>query len=47
MARHIDVLFVDTAGRLHNKTNLMKELDKMYRVIRKEVPDGPMKRFLS
>ena len=46
MARHIDVLFVDTAGRLHNKTNLMKELDKMYRVIRKEVPDGPHETLL-
>ena len=41
IARKADVLFVDTAGRLHNKTNLMKELDKIYRVIRKEVPDGP------
>ena len=46
MARHIDVLFVDTAGRLQNKTNLMKELDKMYRVIRKEVPDGPHETLL-
>lgn len=36
-----DVLFVDTAGRLQNKVNLMKELEKMKRVITKEVPDGP------
>ena len=41
-----NVLIVDTAGRLHNKTNLMKELDKMYRVIRKEVPDGPHETLL-
>ena len=46
IARKADVLFVDTAGRLHNKTNLMKELDKMYRVIRKEVPDGPHETLL-
>ncbi len=46
IARKADVLFVDTAGRLHNKTNLMNELDKMYRVIRKEVPDGPQDTLL-
>jgi fused signal recognition particle receptor len=46
IARKADVLFVDTAGRLHNKTNLMKELEKMYRVIRKEVPDGPHETLL-
>ena len=46
IARKADVLFVDTAGRLHNKTNLMKELDKIYRVIRKEVPDGPHETLL-
>ena len=41
-----NVVILDTAGRLHNKTNLMKELDKMYRVIRKEVPDGPHETLL-
>ena len=46
IARKADVLFVDTAGRLHNKTNLMKELDKIYRVIRKEIPDGPHETLL-
>ncbi len=46
IARKADVLFVDTAGRLHNKTNLMKELEKIYRVIRKEVPDGPQETLL-
>jgi fused signal recognition particle receptor len=46
IARNADVLFVDTAGRLHNKTNLMKELEKIYRVIRKEIPDGPHETLL-
>jgi len=36
-----DVLLVDTAGRLHNKANLMEELAKMVRVIRKLDPDAP------
>ena len=36
-----DVLIVDTAGRLQNKVNLMNELEKMKRVIEKEVPGGP------
>lgn len=42
-ARHrgIDVLLCDTAGRLQNKANLMEELEKIYRVLRREVPDGP------
>lgn len=46
IARNADVLFVDTAGRLHNKTNLMNELEKIYRVIRKEIPDGPHETLL-
>ncbi|SEK84340.1 signal recognition particle-docking protein FtsY [Carnobacterium iners] len=36
-----DVLIVDTAGRLQNKVNLMNELEKMKRVIEKEIIDGP------
>lgn len=36
-----DILIVDTAGRLQNKVNLMKELEKMKRIISREVPDGP------
>ncbi|WP_027107533.1 signal recognition particle-docking protein FtsY [Lacticigenium naphthae] len=36
-----DVLFIDTAGRLQNKKNLMNELDKMKRVITREIPDAP------
>ena len=41
LARGIDVLIVDTAGRLHTQTNLMRELDKIVRVIRKKIPDAP------
>lgn len=37
-ARHADVLLCDTAGRLHNKKNLMEELKKMNRIIEKEFP---------
>ncbi len=36
-----DVLLCDTAGRLQNKVNLMKELEKINRVIQREVPNGP------
>lgn len=39
--RKADVLIMDTAGRLHNKTNLMEELKKVFRVIAKEIPDAP------
>ena len=39
-ARHADVLLVDTAGRLHNKKNLMNELEKMNRIIDREFPDA-------
>lgn len=40
-ARKVDVLLCDTAGRLQNNANLMEELNKIYRVIRREIPDGP------
>jgi len=40
-ARHADVVIVDTAGRLHTKSNLMAELDKMKRTAAKVVPDAP------
>ncbi|HIU63515.1 MAG TPA: signal recognition particle-docking protein FtsY [Candidatus Avacidaminococcus intestinavium] len=46
IARNVDVLFIDTAGRLHNKTNLMKELDKVHRVIQREIPDAPHETLL-
>lgn len=40
-ARHVDVLIADTAGRLHTKTNLMDELSKIVRVMKKIDPDAP------
>lgn len=39
-SRDADLLIVDTAGRLHNKKNLMNELYKLYRIIEKEYPDA-------
>lgn len=41
MARKADILLIDTAGRLQNKSNLMKELEKIHRVIGREIPDAP------
>lgn len=46
MARKIDVLIIDTAGRLHNKTNLMTELNKIQRVIKREIPEAPHETLL-
>ncbi|MFX3624627.1 MAG: signal recognition particle-docking protein FtsY [Ectobacillus sp.] len=40
-ARKVDVLLCDTAGRLQNKVNLMKELEKVKRVIEREIPGAP------
>lgn len=40
-AREVDVLIVDTAGRLHTKTNLMEEVAKLRRVIGRQVPGAP------
>ncbi len=40
-ARNIDILLIDTAGRLHTKINLMEELKKMVRVIKKVIPEAP------
>lgn len=40
-SRGADVLIIDTAGRLHTKFNLMEELKKINKIIRKFVPDGP------
>ena len=45
-ARNVDVLICDTAGRLHNKKNLMDELAKMSRVVAKEMPDVKHETFL-
>ena len=44
--RKADVLIIDTAGRLHNKTNLMNELAKINRVIDKECPDAARENLL-
>ena len=41
MAKDIDVVIIDTAGRLHNKINLMNELSKIRKVIQKLIPDAP------
>jgi fused signal recognition particle receptor len=41
IANDIDVVIIDTAGRLHNKVNLMNELTKVKRVMQKVVPDAP------
>lgn len=40
-ARNTDILIIDTAGRLHTKSNLMEELKKVHRVISREIPDAP------
>jgi len=40
-AKKIEVVIVDTAGRLHTKHNLMNELEKMTRVAKREIPDAP------
>jgi fused signal recognition particle receptor len=40
-ARSFDVLIVDTAGRLHTQTHLMKELEKIHRVVAKQIPGSP------
>jgi fused signal recognition particle receptor len=41
VAKDIDILIIDTAGRLHTKTHLMEELSKIKRVIQKVIPDAP------
>jgi len=46
VARHADVLIVDTAGRLHTKVNLMEELKKISRVVTRALPEAPVERLL-
>lgn len=46
IARQADVLFIDTAGRLQNKANLMNELEKIHRIIKREIPEAPHETFL-
>lgn len=45
-ARGVDVVLIDTAGRLHNKAHLMQELSKVRRVIEKELPGAPHETLL-
>jgi fused signal recognition particle receptor len=45
-ARHTDYVIVDTAGRLHNKTNLMAELEKMRRTAQRIIPGAPHETLL-
>lgn len=45
-SRKSDVIICDTAGRLHNKKNLMNELAKMYRIIKRELPDADIETLL-
>jgi len=45
-ARGVDMLLIDTAGRLHNKKNLMEELRKMNRIIDREYPDAHRENFI-
>jgi len=46
VSRGADVIFIDTAGRLHNKANLMAELKKMYRIIEREMGAPPAETLL-
>ena len=39
-AKNVDVILIDTAGRLHNKQNLMNELNKISRIVNRELPDA-------
>ena len=45
-AKGTDVILVDTAGRLHNKKNLMEELKKICRVVERELPDADFRKYL-
>ncbi|MBO5913559.1 MAG: signal recognition particle-docking protein FtsY [Clostridia bacterium] len=45
-ARQSDVIIIDTAGRLHNKKNLMNELAKMYRILKRELPESDIETLL-
>ena len=46
IARKVDILIIDTAGRLHNKANLMTELNKIQRVIKREIAEAPHETLL-
>ena len=46
-AKNIDVIIADTAGRLQNKSNLMSELQKIVRVIKKAIPNAPHETMIT
>jgi len=46
LARRADYLFIDTAGRLHTKHNLMQELQKVHRILHKKLPGAPHETLL-
>jgi fused signal recognition particle receptor len=46
LARHADLLLLDTAGRLHTKVNLMEELKKVRRILAREIPGAPHETWL-
>jgi fused signal recognition particle receptor len=46
VSKNIDVVIIDTAGRLHNKSHLMEELKKIKRVMQKVIPDAPHEIFI-
>ncbi|NOX84474.1 MAG: signal recognition particle-docking protein FtsY [Chlorobi bacterium] len=46
ISKEVDVVIIDTAGRLHNKVNLMNELTKVRRVMQKVIPDAPHETLL-
>ncbi|HMQ68577.1 MAG TPA: signal recognition particle-docking protein FtsY [Ignavibacteria bacterium] len=46
LSKNTDVIIIDTAGRLHNKSHLMEELKKIKRVMRKVIPDAPHEIFI-
>jgi fused signal recognition particle receptor len=41
VSKEVDIILIDTAGRLHNKAHLMEELSKIKRVVQKVIPDAP------
>jgi fused signal recognition particle receptor len=45
-AKNFDVLIVDTAGRLHTQTHLMRELEKIHRIVQKQIPGSPHEVFM-
>ena len=45
-SRQADVIIIDTAGRLHNKANLMNELNKITRVVKRELPEADIETLM-